>query len=210
MVRINLVPAPEGPKTHIGGRPSIPELRFDWVPQSPSLVAVGVGGALLLTAVLLYSGERRAMNQARAAIVEAQSDSIRLHEVFADVRAMEDAQRQLAVRLKRLEGVVHGRDYWPALMETVSTALPPYTWLERIDRAELQPNQIRIEGATFAAAAVTEYMRGLEASSTLDDVELIGVLRADRDSFRIQEFTLVARFENYEPVVIASPQPEDD
>jgi Tfp pilus assembly protein PilN len=210
MIRINLVPAPEGPKTHIGSRPSLPELRFDWVPKSPSLVAVGVGVAVLLVAVLLYSGERRAVSQARVAIVEAQSDSVRLHEVFVHVRSMEDAQRQLAFRLKRLEGVVHGRDYWPDLMETVSTTLPPYTWLERIDRADLQSDQIRIEGATFAAAAVTEYMRGLEASSTLDDVGLVGVVRAERDSFRIQEFTLVASFENYEPVVIAPPQLEDD
>ncbi|MBW3661307.1 MAG: methyltransferase domain-containing protein, partial [Gemmatimonadetes bacterium] len=120
------------------------------------------------------------------------------------VVAAEDgiSQEELVARVEMMENVVEGRLYWILFMEAASRTLPAFTWLEAIDRTDLPPDQVRIAGATFSNAAVTEYMRGLEASPVLRDVTLVGVTRTQQDSLQFQSFTLVAGLEGYDTVVL--------
>ena len=114
-------------------------------------------------------------------------------------------QSQLVARVDVLEEVVDGRLYWIRLLETLSRQLPDYTWLEAINQEDLPPEEIRIAGATFSNPAITAYMRGLEASPELQAVRLVGVTRALRQDMPVQTFTLLATFENFDPVVISPP-----
>jgi Tfp pilus assembly protein PilN len=155
--------------------------------------------------VFLYFGERRGISQARAAIEDARADSARFHTEIARVRAMEDVQSQLVARVDVLEQVVAGRLFWIRLLETLSLQLPEYTWLEAVNQEDLPPEEIRIAGATFSNPAITAYMRGLEASPELQSVRLVGVTRALRQETPVQTFTLLATFENFDPVVITPP-----
>lgn len=152
---------------------------------------------LLLAAIVLFVGERRDLSEARAAVVEARADSARLHGAVERVERIQNAQTRLAQRIEILEGVVDGRLYWLRLMETLSRTLPSYVWLEQVDRQDLGTQEIRIEGASFANAAITDYMRGLEAAPELRDVRLVEVARSRRDSIDIQRFTLVAGAEGW-------------
>lgn len=183
-----------------GRRPSL-----EWIPRSPAML-VGVAGlAVVLGLVFLYFGERRAVSEVKAGIVEAEADSAQLHSAVVRVSAMEDAQARLAAQVEVMENVVDGRLYWIQLMEAMSRALPEYTWLQSVDREELAPDQVRITGASFANAAVTEFMRGLEGSPLLQNVTLVGVSRVQQDSIDYQSFTLVGDFENYSAVIVAPP-----
>lgn len=164
-----------------------------------------VGLVLVLAAVFLYFGERRGLSEARASIAEAEADSAQLHSAVIRVRAMEEAQARLAAQVEVMENVVEGRLYWIQLMETMSRALPEYTWLQLLDREGLGSDQVRVTGATFANAAVTEFMRGLEASPLLQNVTLVGVSRVQQDSVSYQSFTLVADYENYAAVIVTPP-----
>lgn len=209
MVRVNLVTVPEAGRFQRRRSLSLPAPRLDWLPTTSSSVTGATGFLVLLLAVFVYFGERRALTEVRTAVTEAQADSTRLHRSFMRVRAMEDAHRQLTGRLDRLTAVVSGQDEWISVFETLSDALPAYTWLETVDRADVAPGQIRIEGATFSAAAVTAYMRELEASGSLTRVELIGITRARRDSLSVQGFTLVATLANYVPVEEVAGEEEE-
>lgn len=209
-VRINLAPGERKPTRTRQERtlPSIPSGVPAWLPSSPG-VLVGLAGLLaLLLAVFFYFGERRAVEETRVAIEEAQADSVRLHNQVVRVQAMEAAQAELAARVDMMENVVDGRLYWIQFMESLSRSLPPYTWLEMIDREDLGADQVRIAGATFSNAAVTEYMRGLEASPLLRGVTLVGVSRTQQDSIQYQSFTLVAGLEDYDTVVIETEPDE--
>lgn len=205
MVRINLVPGEKAARSRRTFMPSVPADRLAWLPRSPAFLAGLAGVAVLLVAVFLYFGERRSLAQAEAAVVEEQADSLQLHRSIVRVRGLEDTQARLAARIEILDEVVDGRLYSIDLMETLSMMLPDYTWLERIDQEDLAADQLRLAGATFSNAAVTEYMRGLEASPQLQRVTLVGVTRSDRNQVPVQSFTLVADFENYQAVIIAPP-----
>ena len=205
MVRINLTPGEKKAEARARRIPSVQIRRPDWMAGSPSILIGLVGLAVLLTAVFLYFGERRGISQAQAAIATARADSARFHTEIARVRAMEDVQSQLIARVDVLEEVVDGRLFWIRLMETLSLHLPEYTWLEAVNQEDLPPEEIRIAGATFSNPAITAYMRGLEASPELRAVRLVGVTRALRQETPVQTFTLLATFENFDPVVITAP-----
>ena len=207
MIRINLAPG-DRPKERRPGRRGLPTGPLGRIPRSPTLLGSVGGLVLLLGLVFLYFTERRGLAAAEAAIVDAQADSIRLHASITRVHALEQTQERLAARVGLLDGVVHGRLFWLQLLEVMSRALPEYTWLENVDQEDLEPDQIRIAGATFANAAVTEYMRALDASPLLKDITLVGVSRAERDSLQVQGFTLLGSFENYAAVEVA-PDPAD-
>jgi len=196
VVRINLIPGEKGREPKARRIPQFQVPRPDWVTTSPSILVGLVGLVALLVAVFLYFGERRGISEAQAAIEEAQADSARFHAEIARVRAMEDVQSQLVARVDVLEEVVDGRLFWIRLLETLSLQLPEYTWLEAVNQEDLPPEEIRIAGATFSNPAITAYMRGLEASPEL---------RAVRQEVPVQTFTLLATFENFDPVVITPP-----
>lgn len=204
MVRINLAPG-ERPRGRRSLMPAAAAGRFEWVPTSPAVLVGLAGVVVLLLAVFLFFMERRSLAAAEAAVVEAQADSIRLHRSIVRVRGLEDTQTRLAARIEILDEVVEGRLFWIDLLESVSSALPEYTWLERVDQEDLSPDQIRIAGATFSNAAVTALMRGLEASPQLQRVTLVGVTRTERNQVPVQGFTLVADFENHQAAIMAPP-----
>jgi Tfp pilus assembly protein PilN len=205
MPRINLVPGEKHERARSRGPVTRPTLPTTWIPRSPTLITGLIALVFLLGAVFFYFGERRGLAHAEEAIVGAQADSARLHDSVLRVRSLEDAQARLAGRVQIMEQVVEGRLYWIDLMETLSVTLPESSWLERIDQEELEPDQIRIAGGTFTNAAVTDYMRGLEASPSLADVTLVGVSRVEKDEVEYQGFTLVATFDSYRAIVIVPP-----
>jgi Tfp pilus assembly protein PilN len=205
MVRINLKPGEKDRERRGRGIPSLKVPMPDWVAASPSVLVGLVGLVALLGAVFLFFGERRGISMAVAAIEEAQADSARFHTQIARVRAMENVQSQLVARVDVLEEVIDGRLFWIRLLETLSMQLPEYTWLEAVNQEDLPPEEIRIAGATFSNPAITAYMRGLEASPELRAVRLVGVTRALRQEVPVQTFTLLATFENFDPVVITPP-----
>lgn len=210
MVRINLAPREKkrkGARTSLPSMPSIGRPSGDFLSASPQ-VLLGVAALVaLVAAVFLYFGEKRSLAEAEAAIVEAEQDSVDLHDQLQRVRRLEEVQARLATRVAMMEQVVEGRTQAIELWEMLSDALPATTWLEEIDREDLAADQIRITGATFQNAAITDYMRALEASDELERVTLIGVSRiiesqGDRE-VSYQSFTLVASYENFTAVSIA-------
>lgn len=205
MVRINLTPGQKEREPRARRLPSARIPRPEWLTGSPSILVGLVGLVVLLVAVFLYFGERSGISEARAAIEEAQADSARFHTEIARVRAMEEVQAQLVARVDVFEEVVDGRLFWIRLLESLSRQIPEYTWLEAVNQEDLPPEEVRIAGATFSNPAITAYMRGLEASSELRDVRLVGVTRALRQEVPVQTFTLLATFENFDPVIITPP-----
>jgi Tfp pilus assembly protein PilN len=203
--RINLAPGKEQERAKSARGPRFQVERPSWLPTSPTFLA-GLGAmVLLLVAVFLYFGEKRALAETTDAITEAEADSARYQGIVARVRALETVQARLASRVEVMEQVVEGRFFWIDLMETLSLALPEYTWIEKVDQEELVGDQIRIAGGTFANAAVTDYMRGLESSGHLGGISLVGVSRVDKDDAQYQAFTLIATFEGFRATVIAAP-----
>jgi Tfp pilus assembly protein PilN len=104
---------------------------------------------------------------------------------------------------------VDGRRYlWPHVMDEVSRALPPYTWLTRLvsQEAAAAPGLegepvarpapgITLEGNAGSTQSLTRFMKNLESSPMLRDVTLVTSEQVEMEGRRLLRFTLEARWE---------------
>jgi Tfp pilus assembly protein PilN len=97
-------------------------------------------------------------------------------------------------RIEAIQAVDQGRFRSGHLLEELSRALPPDTWLTSVIRKdEGGEERIEITGVTYSNLTLTQFMTGLESSPYLEGVGLIGSNRSVVDGVDVTSFALVAR-----------------
>jgi Tfp pilus assembly protein PilN len=189
------------------------------------VAAVAVGG--------MYWYQRTETASLEEQLQKAQQDSIVYAAVITQRRKTE-AQRDSVMRQVRLiKSFDDKRFVWPHLMDEVSRALPPYTWIISVAQtnttsaAEPPPApappptsktgnaapadsdstaaptvRFRIVGNTVDIQALTRFMKVLEASPFVDDVQLFGSTVVLVDGKEITQFTLDASYQPPDPTAI--------
>jgi Tfp pilus assembly protein PilN len=227
MIEINLLPGSKKAKRG-GGGGGLPKLNFGVLANiggslKDPFLAIALGGVVI---GLLGTGYQfQALSSRDAALVEreqqAVQDSTRYAAVLKERQAAE-AQRDLVNRQLAIIQAIDGERFiWPHVLDEISAALPPYTWLTNISQtspvasiasrdsltgpasrqgaaaaamAEQAPMTIRVVGKTVDIQALTRYMRVLESSPFLDGVNLVRSELAQEDSRDVTVFTLDLRY----------------
>lgn len=226
MIGINLLPG-TGQKTRRsnGGR-SLPSLdiassiaslreriRDPWM-----LGAVGVTIAAVAAVGLLYTTQARRETAVQEAEQKAVQDSTRYSSVLRE-RERAEAKRDTVLRsLNLIRAIDDDRFIWPHVMDEVSRALPPYTWIvslgfsgtgqakQAVTTIPTAPAgakkhhvqtaiprdtvRIRVVGNTVDIQALTRFMKQLESSPFLEDVQLAKSERAVDNGKEVTQFQL--------------------
>ena len=229
MIGINLLPG-TGQKTRrsSGGR-SLPSLdiassiaslreriRDPWM-----IGAVGVTIVAVAAVGLLYTTQTRREATLQEAEQKAVQDSTRYSSVLRE-RERAEAKRDTVLRsLNLIRAIDDDRFIWPHVMDEVSRALPPYTWivslgftgtgqaqqpvstLPKAPAAAGKKKQhhvqtaiprdtvrIRVVGNTVDIQALTRFMKQLESSPFLEDVQLAKSERAADNGKEVTQFQL--------------------
>lgn len=187
----------------------------------------GVGLAAFLMLVLAGFGWWKTGSARTALEAEVQSetqDSVRLARTISLMETL-DARRDTIENKIAVIRSVDGRRYvWPHLMDEVSRAVPPYTWLTKLAAAE-EPDAppaappaaagdtaardtaasaappepegpaFSVEGAAGSTQALTRFMKNLELSPMIRDVALVTSEQASTAGRTYLKFTLEARYE---------------
>lgn len=181
------------------------------------LSAAAVGG-------LHLNHQRRAAATATREQV-AVADSARYATVLADKRAAEAQRDSILRQLDIIKSIDNDRFVWPHLLEEVSRALPAYTWLTSLNQTSAvvsvaarpdttaapaggetpapradsapprAPLQFRLVGHTVDIQALTRFMKLLEASPFIRDVQLARTDVAVTGGKQVTEFQLDAQYE---------------
>ena len=145
---------------------------------------------------------------------QAVQDSTRYAAVLKERRKAE-AQRDSVMRqLNIIKAIDNDRYVWPHIMDDVSKALPPYTWLTSVvqtsatqtatnveaapgDSAPPPPPALkfRITGNTVDIQALTRFMRMLEQSPFVQNVSLTKSDLAMIEGKEVTDFSLEAEFQ---------------
>jgi Tfp pilus assembly protein PilN len=184
------------------------------------IAAVAVGG--------MFWVQRAAATKVEVALEKAQQDSIRFSAVIKEKHKAE-AERDAVLRQVRLiESFDSRRFVWPHIKDEVSRALPAYTWLTSISQTNtdaLTPSarrarpgakgaapsvdslvnaaaEFRIVGNTVDLQALTRFMRVLEASPFIENVQLVKSALILVDGKEVTEFTLDAAYQQPDSSVI--------
>jgi Tfp pilus assembly protein PilN len=151
---------------------------------------------------------------------QAVADSTRFAGVLRQ-RASAEAKRDSVLRqLEVIKAIDADRFVWPHVMDEVSRALPPYTWLKTLaittpqaapfgtgpkpapadttkPAAPVTPELMKFQlvGNTVDIQALTRFMKLLEASPFIQNVQLARSNIAMLDGKEVTEFTLDAQYE---------------
>jgi len=154
---------------------------------------------------------------------QAIQDSVRYSTILKEKRAAEARRDSVLRQLGIIKSIDNNRFVWPHLMDEVSRAMPPYTWLTTIAQASPMPTpgvaadsagkkdslnvappamKFRIVGNTVDIQALTRFMKQLEASPFIQNVQIARTDASTTDGQQVTEFQLDAEYETPPPSAI--------
>lgn len=186
------------------------------------IVAGGTVGMMHLT-------QSRTAGELAAREEQAVSDSIRFAAVLRQRRSAEAKRDSVLQQLTVIKAIDADRFIWPHVMDEVSRALPPYTWLKTLAVSSPQAPPLgtgpapvpgdttkpaapavpelakfRLVGNTVDIQALTRFMKLLEASPFIQNVQLARSEMALVEGKEVTEFTLDAMYERPDSSMIVT------
>ena len=238
MIEINLLPG-QTPKARgragagvdVGAAASAIAARV----KDPFLIGA-VGSVLLAGALVgaMWWYQRAQTADVNEALDKAKQDSTRFSEVIKQKRKAEAERDSVVRQVELIKSFDNKRFVWPHIMDEVSRALPPYTWitsivqtnmstaapaqsqaaapkpgdkaatthLPEVDSTSVPRVRLRLVGNTVDIQALTRFMKLLEASPFLEDVQLDKSSIILIDGKEVTEFTLTAFYQVPDPSAI--------
>jgi Tfp pilus assembly protein PilN len=216
MIEINLRP---GQKRARGGSPfaglqtqfaGLRERMRDPLP----MVAAGVVLLAVLWLGWSWISTGRQLGALAPQIDEARQENDRFRNFVAQKRKVELIRDSLVAQIQVLQEVDGERYVWPHVMDEVTRALPPYTWLVDLGTSgpapvAAQPGspgdtmpvdtvapvmRLQINGRTVDVQAFTRFLRQLEASPWISDVQPISAQTVVQDNRPVTAFSIRAAF----------------
>lgn len=205
MIEVNLHPSPEKRRRRRKGGLSGVEV------EMPDLGDLSVFDAfrtnphrafffLLLVAVPLVAGlswfnQSSRVETLEGRLEEARSDSARL----ADLRQLSDSltsrRQEIQRRIDLVRRLDRDRFVWPHLMDEVATALPANAWLRGFKKqSELPDLQVQVMGTAARPLVITRFVRNLERSPFVSDVQIVGSNKQVEDGVATQSFVLTLTY----------------
>jgi Tfp pilus assembly protein PilN len=224
MIEINLLPGKKKKAAGAGFKLSLPDFRAiltqvkdPWlIGAIGAWVIVGGGGAALFIT-----------GRARLAAAEARLDAVKTEKrrydiVIAQKRQAEKVRDSLVAQINVIRSIDADRYIWPHVLDQVTKALPPYTWVTRVSSsgtvvAGAAPGQavtvqtdstgapqvrVSIDGRTVDIQAYTTFLRQLAASPWFTDVTPASsqvVIESDRP---VTSFNVTVRYRIADSVYI--------
>jgi Tfp pilus assembly protein PilN len=231
MIEINLLPGTGKKPRNRGGA----GINFSGVASG---LASKVNDPLLLSAVgcVLVAGlaiggmfwHQRAQNtQVNESLQKAEQDSINYSGVIREQRKAQSQRDSVVSQVNLIKSFDDKRFVWPHIMDEVSRALPPYTWVTSmvqtntvsaasqpsgpppakggkagpppVDSTSVPRVQFRLVGNTVDIQALTRFMKVLEASPFIENVQLERSSIILVDGKEVTEFALSAAYQTPDP-----------
>lgn len=142
---------------------------------------------------LLWFVQNSEFDALETRLEEARDDSTRL----ADLRQLSDSlasrQEEIRSRIRLVGELDRNRFVWSHLMDEIAGALPERAWLRALKKQGSFPNLgVQIIGSAAAPLVITDFVRNLERSPYIDDVQIVGTNKQRSDGLTTQSFTLDA------------------
>ncbi|HYH83213.1 MAG TPA: PilN domain-containing protein [Longimicrobium sp.] len=227
MIEINLLPS------GAGRRPAARQRAGMSLPGADPRIAALAGAALLVVVLGAFGFWRQSARSGELTgqIERERADSLRLARTIALMKSMESRRDTIEQKMAVIRSVDGRRYQWPHLMDEISRAVPPYTWLTRVaassggarpvappvpapapaagadsGKAALPPPPpppaFNLEGNAAHTQALTRFMKNLEASAFIRDVALVTSEQTQTQGRTYLKFTLEARWEQPDSTLV--------
>ena len=227
MIEINLLPG-SGRKTKgKGAGVTFAGAMSGAASQVKDPFLIGAVASFALAALIIGGLFLRQGAVARSLTVKEQravQDSTRFAAVLKD-RKKAEAQRDSVMRqLTIIKSIDNDRFVWPHIMDEVSRALPPYTWITTMQQTSVPPTaasvdaevtkgdknappapppmKFRLLGNTVDIQALTRFMKLLEQSPFIQNIQLAKSDLIVEGGKEVTAFQLEAEYQTPDPSVV--------
>ena len=197
MIEVNLLPGQKRKAAGGGAKLKLPDFKALLTSiKDPWLIAavvawVVVGGGV--AALFLLDTAKKASLDSR--VVNERHDADRFSSFIAEKRAQERRRDSLVVQINVIRQIDGQRYVWPHLLDQITKALPPYTWIQDMQQTATPPAvptsvpvangqrpspadsaaaanavNVTLNGRTVDIQAYTTFLRQLAASPWITDV----------------------------------------
>jgi Tfp pilus assembly protein PilN len=181
VIEINLLPGAKKKRGGKGGGFRLPDLKsLAASVKDPWLIACVAGWLLVAGAIGLFYLPRKAkIAELEPQLAAAQREARRLQAVLRTKEEAEAKRDSLMAQINVIRDIDRERYIWPHIMDAVTQALPPYTWLDGMANqapsgdAANQSVQVQLTGKSADIQAVTRFVRNLEESPFLQNATLV-------------------------------------
>jgi Tfp pilus assembly protein PilN len=181
VIDINLLPGAKKKRGGKGGGFQLPDLKSLVASvKNPWLIACVVGWVLFAGAIALFYLPRQAKLRAlEPQLAAAQREARRLEAVLRTKAEAEAKRDSLLAQINVIRDIDRERYIWPHILDAVTQALPPYTWLDQLTvQAGASDTSTRgvafqLSGKSADIQAVTRFVRNLEESPFLQNATAV-------------------------------------
>lgn len=186
--------------------------------KDPALAAaIGVSAVVLIGILWGFLSTGMQAGRLRPQLDEARAENQRFRTLLAQIRREERIRDSVVTELVTLRQVDRDRYVWPHILEEVSRALPPATWLVGVASVAGAPGgvnidedgnllrsplQIEITGRAMDIQGFTRFMRQLEDSPWLENVTAISANTLVEANRPVTAFVLRASFMEADSVYV--------
>ena len=186
--------------------------------KDPLLLGAAAAWLLVLGGMgTMYAANARTIADSEERLEQARAEHKRFKNFIAQKRKQELIRDSLLAQIGVIRGVDRDRYVWSHLLDEVAQALPPYTWLVDIGASVAAapvaapvpaaakdtsagadsappPLAIRITGRTVDIQAYTKFLRQLEASPWIENVQPQSVTTVVENERPVTAFIVSANY----------------
>ena len=207
MITINLKPgsrrAKSGPSL-AGGMSALKGLTTRGKDPFP-MIAVGVIAILAVTLGVIFFGSASRVSSLEDELDVARAENRRFKTFLVEKQRVEAAKDSVVAQIATIRTVDDDRYVWPHILDEVTRALPPFTWLTEmtavasaaaVDSTVIAspPVSIQMIGRTMDIQGFTRFMRQLEDSPWLRDVAVVSTTTEIDHARAVTMFTVRASY----------------
>jgi Tfp pilus assembly protein PilN len=218
-----------GPKLDIGAM--VANLR-ERIRQPWLIGAVAATVVALAVVGFLFTAQTAREGTVTEALQKAVQDSTRYASVLREREMAEAKRDTVLRSLNLIRAIDDDRFIWPHIMQEISRSLPPYTWVlsmgiagqpqgtQAVSTVAAPPPEggkkkrtlptaiardtvrVRLVGNTVDIQALTRFMKELESSPFLEQVQLAKSERANDNGKEVTQFQLDMTYTRPDPVLV--------
>lgn len=170
------------------------------------MAAVVISGLTVL--ILAWVGISSASRQSalETQMDAARAENQRYRAFLVEKRRAEAARDSVVLQIATIRSVDDDRYVWPHILDEVTRAVPPYTWLTEIttiapvsaDTISMSlPVGVQMSGRTMDLQGFTRFMRQLEDSPWLSDVTMLSTQTIVDRGRAVTQFVLKANYDRH-------------
>ena len=201
MIEVNLHPSGKKKRRKKGGvlsglsleMPDFGNVRFLETLRTDPWNAAMIASFILvpLVVIFLWLGQRSRDEELQARLDDALADSAQLAEQLALNDSLTRRRAEIRSRVEVVRQLDRNRYVWPHVLDEVSAALPREAWLDAVTQQTGLPNlQVQVMGIAGTPLVVTDYVRNLERSPYIGEVQIVETSKQMEDGVSTQAFTL--------------------